>query len=141
MFVQLLLGAAFRHKGFGIIPHLVGATVVTVLILTLARALHRRFAGIPVLRNFSRLLCLLLGVQLLLGAAAWWSRVYGAQFPQPVPIMVGLTVIHTVSGALVLASTVLLTLVCYRTVLRREVPQHFVQHSDRQSQPLTGARA
>ena len=27
--VQLMLGAAFRHKGFGIIPHLVGAAVVT----------------------------------------------------------------------------------------------------------------
>jgi heme a synthase len=118
--VQLILGAAFRHKGFGIIPHLCWAAVVTVLIFMLARALHRRFAGVPVLRNAARLLYALIGIQLLLGAGAWWSRIYSADFPQPIPIMISLTVIHTVMGALVLASTVLLTLVCHRIVLRSE---------------------
>jgi len=29
IFLQLLLEAAFRHKGFGISPHIVGAVVVT----------------------------------------------------------------------------------------------------------------
>jgi heme a synthase len=133
--VQLLLGAAFRHKGFGIVPHLVGAAVVTILIFALARVLRRRFSSIPVLRNASRLLHVLIGVQLLLGAAAWWSRVYGAQFPQPIPVMVSLTVIHTVTGALVLASTVLLTLVCHRTVLRREVAEQSLRQSTRHSRP------
>src|SRR5262249_32045140 len=68
--VQLLLGAAFRHKGFGIIPHLIGAVVVTVLIFSLARMLRHRFADVLVLRNASRLLHILIGVQLCLGAAA-----------------------------------------------------------------------
>jgi cytochrome c oxidase assembly protein subunit 15 len=116
--VQLILGAAFRHKGFGIYPHLAGAVVVTVLFFVLARALRRRFAGVPVLRNASRVLHVLIGTQLLLGAAAWWSRIYAASFPQPIPVMVSLTVIHTVMGALLLASTVLLTLACYRIVPR-----------------------
>jgi hypothetical protein len=58
----------------------------------------------------------LIGTQLLLGGAGWWSRIYAASFPQPIPVMVSLTVIHTVMGALVLASTVLLTLACYRIV-------------------------
>lgn len=120
VFVQLILGAAFRHKGFGIIPHVCWAVVVTVLIFLLARVLRRRFSTVPVLRNGSRLLHLLIGVQLLLGGAAWWSRVYAADFPQPIPVMVTFTVIHTVMGALVLASTVLLTIVCHRLVLRRE---------------------
>src|SRR5271165_3358028 len=31
IFLQLILGAAFRHNGFGIIPHLIGAVVVTIL--------------------------------------------------------------------------------------------------------------
>lgn len=119
VFVQLLLGAAFRHKGFGIIPHLCWAAVVTVMIFMLARTLRRRFGAIPVLRNASRLLQALIGLQLLLGAAAWWSRIYSADFPQPIPVMITFTVIHTVTGALVLASTVLLTLVCHRIVLLR----------------------
>jgi cytochrome c oxidase assembly protein subunit 15 len=112
--LQLMLGAAFRHKAFGIIPHLMGAVLVTGLVFWLAGVLRRRFADVRVLRNSARLLHGLIGLQLLLGAGAWWSRVYAAQFPQPIPVMVALTVIHTVTGAVVLATTVLVTLACYR---------------------------
>lgn len=129
--MQLILGAAFRHKGFGIIPHVGWAVVVTALIFMLARALRLRFAGVPVLHNASRLLHILIGIQLLLGAGAWWSRIYAADFPQPIPIMISLTVIHTVMGALVLASTVLLTLVCHRIVLRNETNSPVAMRSER----------
>ena len=114
--VQLILGAAFRHKAFGIVPHLVGAVVVTGLIFWFAGALKRRFAGVAELRLSARLLHILIGVQLLLGGAAYWSRLYAASFPQPIPVMVMLTVAHVLTGALVLVSTVLVTLVCYRVV-------------------------
>jgi len=134
-FVQLILGAAFRHRGFGIVPHLVGAAVVAVLVFALARALRRRFAGVPILRNASRLLHTLIGTQLLLGGAAWWSRVYAAQFPQPIPLMVSLTVIHTVTGALVLASLVLLTLVCHRIALPSGARERPVESSNQAARP------
>ena len=116
VFVQLILGAAFRHKAFGIIPHLAGAVVVTGSIFWLAGALKRRFSGVPELRFAARGLHVLIGVQLLLGAAAYWARLYGASFPQPIPVMVTLTVAHVVTGALVLVATVLVTLVCYHLV-------------------------
>ena len=122
VFVQLLLGAAFRHKGFGIIPHVCWAAVVTVFIFKLARALRKRFPAIPVLRNSAHLLHALIGIQLLLGAGAWWSRIYSADFPQPIPVMITFTVIHTVTGALVLASTVLLTLICHRIIVPADLP-------------------
>jgi len=133
--VQLILGAAFRHQGFGIIPHLAGAVVVTVLVFVLARALRRGFADVPILRSASRVLHALIGIQLLLGGAAWWSRVYAAPFPQPIPLMVSLTVVHTVTGALVLASAVLLTLVCHRIVLRSGARERAVEPSSRPSRP------
>jgi heme a synthase len=114
--VQSMLGAAFRHKAFGIIPHLIGAVVVTALIFWLAGALRRRFPHVPLLRGIARVLHALIGVQLLLGAAALWSLTYAAQFPQPIPIMVALTVAHVVTGALVLATTVVVTLICYRVI-------------------------
>jgi cytochrome c oxidase assembly protein subunit 15 len=114
--VQLILGAAFRHKAFGIIPHLIGAVVVTAMIFWFAGALKRRFAGVAELRRSARVLHILIGVQLLLGGAAYWSRLYAASFPQPIPVMVTLTVAHVVTGALVLVSTALVTLVCYRLV-------------------------
>jgi len=113
VFLQLILGAAFRHKAFGIIPHLIGAVVVTLLIFALAGKLKRQF-GVPAFRKCALALHILIGTQLLLGGAAWWSRIYAAQFPQPVGITVALTVIHTVTGALVLACTVVTGLVCRR---------------------------
>ena len=116
VFVQLILGAAFRHKAFGIIPHLAGAVVVTGLIFWLAGTLKRRFPGVAELRFAARGLHILIGLQLLLGAAAWWSRLYAASFPQPIPVMIALTVTHVVTGALVLVSAVLVALVCYRLV-------------------------
>ena len=116
VFCQLILGAAFRHKGFGIIPHLVGAVVVTILVFVTAGALKRRFSDVPALRNCARLFHILIGVQLLLGAGAYWSRLYSAGFPQPIAVMVTLTVAHTVTGALVMALTLVATLIVYRMV-------------------------
>jgi cytochrome c oxidase assembly protein subunit 15 len=116
VFLQLVLGAAFRHKGFGIIPHLVGAVIVTILIFRTAGALKKRFGGVPALRSSARYLHILIGVQLLLGVGAYWSRLYAAHFPQPVAVMVVLTVVHTVTGALVLAVTLVTALISYRMI-------------------------
>ena len=116
VFLQLVLGAAFRHKGFGIVPHLIGATVVTFLIFWTAGALRRRFSGVPALVRCHRLLHVLIGVQLLLGGAAWWSRWFARGFPQPIAAMVWLTVAHTVVGALTLAAVVVTALVSFRVL-------------------------
>ncbi|HEV7968423.1 MAG TPA: COX15/CtaA family protein [Candidatus Acidoferrales bacterium] len=125
VFLQLILGAAFRHKAFGIIPHLIGAVMVTILIFMTAGALKRRFADVPALRRCARYLHILIGVQLVLGAGAYWSRLYSARFPQPMGVMVALTVVHTVTGALVLAVTLVTALISYR-MLRAD---HVVVHS------------
>ncbi len=114
VFLQLVLGAAFRHGGFGIVPHLIGAAVVAFLIFWTAGALRRRYPDMLVLRRCGRLLFVLLGAQLLLGAAAWWSRGFARDFPQPIPLTVWLTVAHTVTGALTLAGALGVMLVCYR---------------------------
>ena len=121
VFLQLILGAAFRHKAFGIIPHLVGAAVVAVLVFVTADALKRRFGNVPALRGCARYLRILVGVQLLLGSGAYWARLYAAHFPQPIPVMVALTVVHTVTGALVLAIMLVTALVAYR-MIRKEQP-------------------
>jgi uncharacterized BrkB/YihY/UPF0761 family membrane protein len=62
------------------------------------------------------------GAQFLLGLGAYWSRLTTADAPQPVPLMIVLTVAHTVVGALVFAAAVVILLLCYRVVPRgREV--------------------
>jgi heme a synthase len=116
VFLQLILGAAFRHKGFGIIPHLIGAAIVTALMFVAAGALKRRFRNVPALHRCATWLHALIGTQLLLGAGAYWSRLASAHAPQPPGVMVILTVVHTVTGALVLAATLVTTLITFRLV-------------------------
>ncbi|PYU38101.1 MAG: hypothetical protein DMG53_27225 [Acidobacteria bacterium] len=63
-----------------------------------------------------------LQVILVLGLGAYWSRLTTADAPQPMPVMVTLTVIHTVVGAILFAFSVLIVLMCYRLIPRgREV--------------------
>ncbi len=57
VFLQLILGAAFRHKAFGIIPHLIGAVIVAVLIFMTAGALKKRFAGMSLNCETARAIC------------------------------------------------------------------------------------
>jgi heme a synthase len=112
--LQLVLGAAFRHNAFGIIPHLIGAVVVTLLILWTGRVVRMRFASIQPLRRAGRWLQGLLAIQLLLGGAAYWAVLAARREPQPFPLYIVLTVAHVAVGALTLAAGVLLTLCSFR---------------------------
>jgi heme a synthase len=119
MFVQVFLGAGFRHQYVAIWPHVVGSGVVLGVMIWTAAALRKRFDHSPVLSFGRTLLHSMVGMQILLGIAAYWSRLTTADAPEPMPVMVWLTVIHTVFGALVFASSILVVLLCYRLVPRR----------------------
>ena len=113
-FVQLILGAGFRHQAFGIAPHLVGAAVVLAMTIVVARTVRTRFPGPGPLRSMSKWLSSVVGAQILLGGVALWSRIATRDAPQPEPSTIWITVAHTVLGAIVLASTVVFVLVCRR---------------------------
>jgi hypothetical protein len=119
-FIQLVLGAVYRHKGSGIFPHLVGAAVVTGLVFWTAGAMRNRFPSSAALTRCRRLLHSVIGLQLLLGSLAWWSRVATADFPQPMPVMITFTVMHVVTGAVTLAATVVTALVSHRLLAAPE---------------------
>lgn len=115
-FLQLVLGAAVRHKGFGIIPHIFGAVVVATLIYRTAAILRYRFPSSAPFARCRIILHSLIGTQLLLGGAALWARIATQSAPQPMPIMVATTVAHVVVGALTLAGTVVVAIVSHRLV-------------------------
>jgi cytochrome c oxidase assembly protein subunit 15 len=74
VWVQLILGAAFRHSGIKLLPHLIGAGVVTALLCwTVARVLTH-YGGIDHLRKPAQLLLTLLMIQLGLGFFAYFTR-------------------------------------------------------------------
>lgn len=113
IFLQLAMGAALRHKGFGIIPHLIGAGVVTVMVMaTLYRVLSRHSTQRALVQP-AAILAVLLVAQLLLGAGSYIVREATRDAAQPLPFMVWTTVAHVATGALTLACSVWLTLVCW----------------------------
>jgi heme A synthase len=116
---QLVLGAGFRHQAFGIIPHIVGAVVVTVLIVSTVVIIMKRHASERYLARPAKLAVSLLVVQIGLGIAAYLARLASAGDPQPLEPMVSLTVAHLVVGGLTLATMVVLALRCFQ-VLSRE---------------------
>jgi cytochrome c oxidase assembly protein subunit 15 len=130
IFLQLVLGAAFRHGAFGIVPHIAGAGVVAVLVVWTGRAAKRRFARVPAIRRSVLWLHATFGTQILLGGAAYWAILASRDAPQPSLTYVALTVAHVLVGALTLASSVILTLVCFRLIRREAIPAESAAHSE-----------
>ncbi len=114
--IQLVLGAGFRHQAFGVIPHIVGAAVVTLLIVSTVAILIKRHRRDDYLAGPGRLALGLLAIQLGLGVAAYVARLASAGDPQPLEPMISLTVLHLVVGALTLATMVVLSLRCYQVL-------------------------
>jgi heme a synthase len=122
IFLQVVLGAGFRHRDIPIWPHACGAVVVLGVVTWTAVALKKRFASSAEMSRIRVLLHAILGTQLLLGIAAWWARIAADAQPQPTGLFVATTVTHTVVGALLFALSIVVALVCYRLVPRsREV--------------------
>jgi cytochrome c oxidase assembly protein subunit 15 len=119
IFLQVVLGAGFRHKDIPVWPHVAGAMVVLATVTWTAVVLRKRFEHSREISKARILLHAIFGTQFLLGFGAWWSRITTVDAPQPMPVMVTLTVIHTVVGALLFALSVVVVLICYRMVPRR----------------------
>ena len=128
VYVQLILGAAFRHHGIKLLPHLISASVVTFLILwTIVRTLTEH-GKVEHLRRLSLTLLALLMVQLTLGFASWLTRIeWGHDAPQPQTPMIMSTVSHVAIGALLLATTMVLAIQAWRYMViptAERVPAH-----------------
>jgi heme A synthase len=86
------------------------------------------------------LACALLVTQILLGVAAYLTRLRSPDEPQPLHPMVGVTVAHVATGALLLAVTLILTLRSFR-VLKRSVQPSAVSFQPLEATPkLTADR-
>ncbi len=130
VYVQILIGALVRHTGSGLIiptfplangrlwppidspyvayqmAHRVGALVVAVLVVWAAARLLRRHGGVALLRRPAILLVALLAWQILLGALTIWKQ--KAVIP---------TTAHVLSGALVLATALVLAIRAHRVLV------------------------
>jgi heme a synthase len=122
--MQLVLGATLRHSATWdqdlpialVLAHVGGAFVVTMVLgATVARVIMRH-RGEKYLTRPALSAAALLLVQLSLGIAAYIVRARSPFDPQPLTPMVAVTVAHVACGALVFASTIVLTLRIFRVV-------------------------
>jgi len=105
VYVQIVLGALLTHAGW-IELHLAGAVAVFALLPVVAARLRR--SGDPVAAPLSRLLLVLLGMQLLLGVGSYLSRFSSIWIPGAQVTVLVLPVTHRLVGALILAVAVVL---------------------------------
>ncbi len=109
-FLQLVAGAVTRHTGSGIAIHLIGA----FLVIFHAAIFSGRLTE-STLKGGAGILLGLVGVQVILGFAAWGITTSGFVRSHESPVIPILTISsHVAVGASVLLTSFLLTLRCYR---------------------------
>ena len=118
IFLQVVLGAGFRHSEIPVWPHIVGAFAVMASITWTAVPLRKRFGNSAELSRARALLHAMFGIQFALGFGAYWARL-ASEKAGPTSLTVITTVTHTVVGALLFAFSVLIALICFRLVPRR----------------------
>jgi hypothetical protein len=111
---QIALGAAFRHKALGVLPHLVGAMVIVMLILCICIFVMQQFPTHTTCRPCANLLMAIAFTQVFLGIAAFTVR---TMTTQATPVVIGVTSAHATVGALTLAVAVVLQMQIRRNVL------------------------
>lgn len=122
--LQLVIGATLRHSATWdqhlptelLLTHVGGAIAVTLLLGTTVFLILRRHGDEQFLARPAKIALALLVLQLLLGIAAYISRLNSPNDPQPLKPMVGLTVAHVACGALVFATTIVLTLRAFKVL-------------------------
>jgi heme a synthase len=128
IFLQLIIGATLRHSATWdkplptdlLLTHVGGAGAVTLLLSAAAFMVLRRHRNETFLTRPATVAVSLLVVQLLLGIAAYITRLASPNDPQPLNPMVGITVAHVACGALVFASSIVLTLRAFKVLRSRE---------------------
>jgi cytochrome c oxidase assembly protein subunit 15 len=124
IFLQLVLGATLRHSAKWdqqlpielVLAHIGGALAVTIALGVTSFNVLRRHKGETFLTRPATIALLLLVVQLFLGVTAYLTRLGSPNDPQPLHPMIGVTVAHVACGALVFATTIILTLRTYRVL-------------------------
>jgi heme a synthase len=115
LYVQLILGAMFRHHGMSWAPHVFNAALVAFILAWTAIRAISQYWNIDAIRRPAVTMLGLLILQLGLGFAAFLTRVaWGRDAVQPELPMVISTVAHVATGALLLATTVVLAVQAWR---------------------------
>ncbi len=117
IYVQLFLGAAFRHGGMHFLPHIIGAVFVTGILLWTSIKALTAYGSIPEIKKPAIGILSMLLVQLALGFGAYLTRVeWGRDAVQPELSMVITTVAHVTVGAVLMGKAFVLAVQAHRHI-------------------------
>ncbi len=110
---QIALGAGFRQRALGVMPHIIGAMVVSLVVLLAGVFVLQQFPEHRMLRLAALAMLGVTSLQVFLGISAYLARMQADQ--RPVDMVVN-TVAHLAVGALTLASSIVLAIHIRRNV-------------------------
>ncbi|MFQ5829667.1 MAG: heme A synthase [Candidatus Methylomirabilia bacterium] len=117
VYLQIVFGALLTHAGKRLDGHLTGAAALAILIPVLAARALRGHADRPALVRPAEALVGLLLLQLLLGLGAYAGGFTGVSIPLAPYSVLAFPVIHRLTGALLFAVSLVLTLRAHRLLV------------------------
>jgi heme A synthase len=118
VFVQIILGTAYRHDLTGVLPHMAGAMIAAITTVVVSAVVLQNFAGPkPLLRSATVLISIVL-TQICLGIVALVMLVLNAA--GTLAFVLG-TVGHVTVGAATLAASAEMAMQVWRSVPGRRV--------------------
>ena len=113
IYIQAIFGAVLRHTGERVDAHLFFATLVALHVIFVLVRIMKFHADLPKLTRPASFLGVLLLLQLMLGIGSYFGK-FTSMLGLSMGTLVILTTTHLVTGALMLATSLLLTLRAYR---------------------------
>lgn len=105
--VQIIFGALYRHKVIGVLLHMGGALVVSLLTLIVCAAIMQQITRSTPLRTVAAVAMTVILAQISLGIAAFVMRLLDADAGSA---FLAVTVLHVTVGSMTLASSALLAI-------------------------------
>ncbi|SHK14903.1 COX15/CtaA family protein [Rhodothermus profundi] len=119
LYLQIILGVLLRHPGQGIAlnfaaVHIAGAFVVTGLVLAVFIHVQKHYESNPLLNRAAWAMLWIVTLQFALGLSAYLVLLYETPAALRSTLQVVLRTAHVATGALLMGSTVVLTLLALR---------------------------
>ncbi len=115
VFLQIGLGAAFRHNSMSVIWHILDAMIVLLVILVTGVFVLRQYPEHPTLHPAALALVILTGVQVMLGFTVYMALLISSGNNTGLIIT---SVLHVVNGSLTLAASVALAMRMQRNLIQ-----------------------
>jgi cytochrome c oxidase assembly protein subunit 15 len=117
LFLQIVFGAILTHSGHLLNTHLLAAGLVIIHVSVLAARIVRRHPHSAALARPAMVLFGLTLLQLLLGLGSYVGRYTSLDFPRATLAGLAIPVAHRLTGALMLATCLVLTLRAHRSAV------------------------